>query len=204
MAFPSRHVCLWVISITTVLTLPLRAAAVESNDWRVHVGVLAGFPASPTAFRDDSKPGIGVAAGVRRALTGRWSLGLEGEFAQFGRGDIEGSDLNGGARRFGRIGVPLRVEAWQHLGERRTRFDVEVSAGYAHASRASISGTALPPDVATRGDGVAWTAGGALSGLIFETTRLFAALRATGGVFPDESPVFIGLVIGIDAAPARR
>ncbi len=184
--------------------MPLSSAAFEPSDWRVHVGVLGGFPSSPAAFRDDSKPGFGVAAGVRRVLTKRSSLGLEAEFVQFGRGDVEGSDLTGGMRRFGRVGVPLRILAWEHLGMRSVRLDLEVSAGYAHLSRESISGTTLPPEPATRADGVSWTAGAVVSGLAFDSTRLFGALRATGGVFPDESPAFVGLVIGIDAGPARR
>ena len=166
-----------------LVAAPSLARAVN-DPWAVHVGAVAGFPTAPTAFRDGAKTGWGLAGGVQRALDARWSLGLEGEFVQFRRGDVEGADLNGGARRFGRVGVPLHMLAAEHDGSHHVRLHFEASAGYAHASREAISGTTTPPEPALRADGIGWTAGAIVSGLLYEYTRVFGALRATGGVFP--------------------
>ena len=201
MVVPLFRSHVWIALSLVAAPALVRAA---TDPWSVHAGVGAGFPSSPTAFRDGAKTGVGMAGGVLRALDARWSLGLEGEFVQFRRGDVEGADLSGGARRFGRVGVPLRLLAHEHDGNHRIRWHLEASAGYAHASREAISGTATPPEPATRADGIGWTGGVIVSGLVYENTRAFGAVRATGGVFPDESPVFIGLVLGIEAAPARR
>lgn len=191
-------------ALIVVIVLVPSVGRAAWDPWTVHAAATLGVPVAPAEFRDGAKAGLGITAGVRRVVGGPWSLGLEGEFVQFGRGDVAGADLTGGERRFGRIGVPLRVIAWEHDGLRRTRLDLEASAGYAHASRTGVSGTATTPERPNRADGFGWTAGAALSGRLYQATRWMSGLRAGGSTFPEESPLFLGIVIGIEAAPARR
>lgn len=204
-----RSVCLWLCLVGSAaarepqagtprdLLQMTHAGRLASSPWLLHMGAVAGWPMQESEFRDGWRYGLGLAGGLRRRLGAVAAAGLEAEFLHFRRGDRAGEDVSGGARRYGRIAVPLHLRLYQHPGERRTRLEVQASAGYVHESVGGITGLSQPSP-AERSDGFAWTAGLVLSRRGFQQTRYTLGARYAGLSLPDRSPAHFAFVLGVE------
>jgi hypothetical protein len=172
------------------------SAIVLSSPWSIQVAGVAARPEDPAAFTRDSSYGFGLQGGLQRRVAGRFAVGLEAEFLHFMADDAGGNDVTGGARRFGRVSVPIELRLHEDATGQGSRIALRGSAGYVHESSEPISSRPTRP---RRADGIAYTGGILYSRFLFARTRLAASLRFQMAQFSEESPRHTDLTIGIEA-----
>jgi hypothetical protein len=169
-----------------------------ASHWVLQATAVGGWPVAPVAFKSGWRSGFGLGGSLRRWLGTHVQLGFEAEFLQFRLGSVPGGvDVIGGARRFGRLAVPLELHVFEHRGEHRGSIALQVSAGYVHESVESVSGSPVPRN-SLRDDGPAYTAGIAFSRRLYNDTRWSLGGRYSAIALGGEMPQHVTLVLGAE------
>jgi hypothetical protein len=179
------------VGASTSIAAGVRGAQAQPE---VDAAVLIAAPVAPSAFTDGWDTGFGFGGGVRWPLGARLRLGIEGKYLQFAPAS-RGTDGLGGNRRSGGAAVPVSFR----LGPADTRVGGELvaSVGYGHESIETLSGS-MHISGGSR-DGVAWSAGGALTYGVGGLAKLLADVRVGGIAGGGESSTQVVLRLGIRA-----
>lgn len=173
-------------------------AAAVATPWSVHVAAIGARPSAPADFETRWNHGLGVVGGLRRRLGERFAVGLEGEFVHFGLGDVEADvDVIGGARRHGRVAVPVDLTLYRHPGPGRAELRLHGSAGWVHESIEAISGIASPSRP-VRSDGVVVSGGLSLSRRLFAAARWSVAGRVAHADLEAGRATHVDLLLGAE------
>jgi hypothetical protein len=177
---------------------PRADAAAVATPWSVHVAAIGALPSAPADFETRWNHGFGVVGGLRRQLGERFAVGLEGEFVHFGLGEVEADvDVIGGARRHGRVAVPVDVTLYRHPGPGRAELRLHGSAGWVHESIEAISGIASPSRP-VRSDGVVVSGGLSLSRRLFAAARWSVAGRVAHADLEAGRATHVDLLLGAE------
>jgi hypothetical protein len=189
-----------VAALGCILLGPASGAAASGASWSVEGDGILSMPVAPSAFRDGWKSSWGLAGSVRRSVGAHTAVGLEGLFAQFGLGDLEGEGVSGGTRRWGSLRVPVLVTVWEDV---RGGGDLGLtgSTGYAHQSIEPISNAKQTPRTGNA-DGPTWSVGLRYSHSLRPESRWTLSLEYAAALFAHETPGALLLRVGV-ATPLR-
>ena len=189
-----------LVLVTFVLlaaSQPAPAHPRAGSRWLLEALGTACTPTQPERFTAGWGAGFGIGGSLRRELGGRLELGVDAEFVQFSYTGLRREGDLGGERRFGRVGVPVRVHLWERESAGRERLSLQASAGWGRQSTAAIFGAGRVSEPKEE-NGLAVTGELRFARVLFRATRWSAGLRYAWFSLETESPGHFGLVLGVE------
>jgi hypothetical protein len=169
-------------------------AAAAGPAWSLEGNGLLAVPVSPESFRSGWDASWGLSGSVRRTVGTRVAVGIEGEYAQYGLGDIAGEGVGGGTRHWGSLRVPVLVTLWD--GARHGDFGLMGSAGYTHQSIEPITNAQDRPPTGSA-DGFSCSAGLRYSHPLRDVSRWSLGIEYVTAFLAHETPGAVHLRFGI-------